>query len=65
MKNYVSIQEEKPDNGDVVYVGVSEKPINPRIAIYKNGKFLDVSDNDIILHPTHWKYPNVPFSFNI
>lgn len=60
---YKDFKVEKPEEGDKVWVGVDIHPLYPKIAIYQNGKFWDVSDTTIQLYPTHWKHPNVPFLF--
>ena len=59
---YTDLKFKKPNEGETVWVGVCEKPMNPKIAEYKKGKFYDVSDG-IELFPTYWKYPSVPFVF--
>ena len=60
---YTDLKVEKPKEGDKIWIGVDAKPINPKPAIYKKGKFWDASDPKIELFPTHWKYSNVPFMF--
>ena len=60
---YINLINKKPEEGDKVWIGVDANPINPKPAIYRKGKFQDVSDNKIELFPTHWKYPNTPFIF--
>ena len=60
---YNDLKNKKPKEGAKVFCGISSTPLKPKIAIYKSGKFLDVSDKNIELFPTHWKYPNVPLMF--
>lgn len=60
---YIDLKIEKPKKNNKVWIGVDANPMNPKLAIYRNGKFWDVSDNKIELFPTHWKYPNVPLCF--
>jgi len=60
---YKDLKKETPKEGEKVFCGISEKPLAPKIAIFKRGKFYSISDSEIELFPTHWKYPNVPFMF--
>lgn len=54
---YTDLKLEKPKENDKVLVGVNTKPMNPKQAIYKNGKFWDANDNKIELFPTHYYKP--------
>jgi hypothetical protein len=51
---YTDLKIEKPKEKQKVMIGVCEKPMNPKVAIYKKGKFYDINDN-IELFPTHWR----------
>lgn len=60
---YTHVDKSKPEENEKVFVGMDSKPMFPRIAVFRKGKFYDVSDESLELFPTHWKYPNVPFTF--
>lgn len=60
---YTDLNLSKPKENEKVFVGMDSKPMAPKIAVFRNNKFFDVSDESIELFPTHWKYPNVPLMF--
>lgn len=60
--DYTEVTQKKPKNNDKVWVKMDDKSV-AKIAVYRKGKFLDVSDESIVLEPKSWKYPNVPFFF--
>jgi len=61
---YTDLKTQKPEEGEKIWCGISAKPLQPKVAVYKEGKFYDASDDlKTELFPTHWKRPNVPFVF--
>ena len=51
---YTDLEIEKPKDGDKIWIGVDINPMNPKLAIYKNGKFWEINHRTIELFPTHW-----------
>ena len=43
---YTDLKIEKPKEKQWVLVGVCEKPMNPKVAIYKKGKFYELYEGD-------------------
>lgn len=57
---YIKLECEKPKNVEKVLVSTIDNPMNPKFAVFKKGRFFDLSDNQIEYFPKFWKYPNVP-----
>lgn len=55
---YIDLKIKNPTEGETIWAGVDANPMNPKLAIYKKGKFWEANDNNIELFPTHWKYPS-------
>ena len=51
---YNDLKITKPTEGQIVKCGVDKRPLNPKLGVFKNGKFYDKDDKSVEYFPTHW-----------